>query len=93
MFPVGVESLAVKFEHTFKTKQTFSDVWAGTGTIGKGKTLRGSSSMKPCSDSLATARLRLRLSPTNAPPPRTPPRTPPLRLHYASAAVRRPTRT
>ena len=49
IFPVGVENLAVKFEHTFKTKQTFSDVWTGNTGLGVGKTLRGSSSSKPCS--------------------------------------------
>ena len=49
IFPVGVENLAVKFEHTFKTKQTFSDVWTGSTGLGDGKTLRGSSSSKPCS--------------------------------------------
>jgi len=47
IFPVGVESLAVKFEHSFKTKQTFSDVWSGG--LGDGSTVRGSSSSKPCS--------------------------------------------
>ena len=49
IFPVGVENLAVKFEHTFKTRQTFSDVWTGNTGLGVGKTLRGSSSSKPCS--------------------------------------------